>query len=199
MRTVGLIAARGLLLCVGLILCAETTRAEPLVPDAAQLATMPGWSVLESAHFRFHFSPSSGVEDQHAFAATEERILSELLAYFGGPLSGKIDFYVWKDDAEAMSVLGRTLAFAIPATTKKPSSNKRFTTITTLGTGMARRSAPTRARSWRCSSKKTVRSTPLACSPPRWPPTHPTLLSIRDARWWSHCAQPSCCRRGRVS
>jgi hypothetical protein len=115
MRTVGLLAARGLLICVGLLLCAETARAEPPVPDAAQLATLPGWSVLESAHLRFHFSPSSGVGDQHAFAATEERILTELLAYFSGPLSGKIDFYVWKDNAEAMSVLGRQLAFAVPS------------------------------------------------------------------------------------
>lgn len=115
MRTVRLPAARGLLLCVGLTLCAAPTRAVPTLPDAAQLAALPGWVVLESAHFRFHFSPSSGVADRDAFAAKEERILTELLAYFGGPLSGKIDFYVWKDDAEAMSVLGRTLAFAIPS------------------------------------------------------------------------------------
>jgi hypothetical protein len=71
--------------------------------------------VLESAHFRFHFSPSSSVADRGAFAANEERVLTELLAYFGGPLSGTIDFYVWKDDAEALPVLGRKLAFAIPS------------------------------------------------------------------------------------
>ena len=113
MRTFGWIAARVLVLSFGLTLCAATTRAEP--PDAAQLAALPGWSVLESAHFRFHFSPSSGVADRGAFAANEERVLTELLAYFGGSLSGTIDFYVWKDDAEALPVLGRQLAFAIPS------------------------------------------------------------------------------------
>jgi hypothetical protein len=115
MRRFGISPLRSLLLLVSLALGAAPSQAEPGIPDTAQLATLPGWTVLESTNFRFHFSPSSGVGDQDAFAATEERILTELLAYFGGPLSGKIDFYVWKDDAEALPVLGRPLAFALPS------------------------------------------------------------------------------------
>lgn len=74
---------------------------------------LPGWSVVETDHFRFHFSPQAHVE--HAtFTKKEERAFDELRKTFEGALPGKIDFHVWSTSAEAQPLLGRPLGFSEP-------------------------------------------------------------------------------------
>lgn len=72
------------------------------------------WVAHETAHLTVHFPPASAVADPADFAADHERALAALLGELGGPLSGKVDVYVWNDDAQATGALGRPLAFAIP-------------------------------------------------------------------------------------
>lgn len=85
---------------------------------AALLATFPqaapalvGWSVVETAHFRFRFPPEP-LASPSTFPAEMERAYAELQAVFGSTLPGRIDFYVWNTPADAEALLGRPPGFA---------------------------------------------------------------------------------------
>lgn len=82
--------------------------------ELLQQPSMSGWTTLESTRLRFHFPPDSSVKHRDGYAREHEAALGELLSWFGGDLSGKVDFFVWNDDAQAQPVLGRALAFAVP-------------------------------------------------------------------------------------
>ena len=71
------------------------------------------WTVVETAHFRFHFQPQPRMEPS-AFSAQEERAFGELQATFAAPLPGKINFYVWNSSEEGGRVLGRPSGFSVP-------------------------------------------------------------------------------------
>ena len=73
----------------------------------------PGWTIVETAHFRFHFQPQPRMEPA-AFGAQEERAFDELHATFPGQMPGKINFYVWNSGEEGGRVLGRPSGFSVP-------------------------------------------------------------------------------------
>jgi hypothetical protein len=74
---------------------------------------LPGWSVVETDHFRFHF-PAEPRVDPAKFTAQEERAFEQLRGTFTGSLPGKINFYVWNTSQDGERVLGRPLGFSEP-------------------------------------------------------------------------------------
>lgn len=101
------------------LLVAALTAAPPAAPSSGggpvPDVSAEGWRTEETEHLRVRFSPSALVTDPADYAKLHEDTLAGLLAFFGGPLSGPVELFVWAGDDEAKPVLGRPLAFAIPA------------------------------------------------------------------------------------
>jgi len=93
-----------LLLCLSLL----------LVPEYLAAQTYPGWSVVETEHFRFEFPPAP-VTSPAVFAAAEERAYARLHEIFPASLPAKIHFFVWNSNEQAQPVLGATLGFSNPS------------------------------------------------------------------------------------
>jgi hypothetical protein len=85
-------------------------------PDPAAVATATAsWRVTDTAHLHIHAPTSTPSPELDAYARQEEAALVSLMDFFGGPLTGKVDLYLWSDEAEAQRVLGQALAFAVPS------------------------------------------------------------------------------------
>ncbi len=104
----------GLLLATCVCGAEVGAEAPPPGDELLEQEAMRRWTRLETANFRFRFPPDTDVREPAAFAADQEAVLTELLSWFGGGLSGKVDFFVWNDDGQARPFLGRPLAFAVP-------------------------------------------------------------------------------------
>lgn len=70
------------------------------------------WEVYETENLRFHFQDVSVIESIGKYANQHEKAYKSINAFFKVKLAKKIDFFVWKDREEAISVFGRPLGFA---------------------------------------------------------------------------------------
>jgi hypothetical protein len=73
------------------------------------------WTVLETEHFRFHFSPRLAVFDREGFALVREEAFARISDWCGGAPGRPIRFFVWADHAEAALAGMPPLGYARPA------------------------------------------------------------------------------------
>ena len=64
------------------------------------------WSLVETEHFRFHFSPETMRLDTNRFAVVRELAFTNINHFFAAKLPKKIDFFVWNksEDAEKLGL-----------------------------------------------------------------------------------------------
>lgn len=72
------------------------------------------WVTLETEHFRFHFCPEVLSVGTNRFAATREAAFETINRFFQAKLPKKIDFFVWRNSADAEQAGVGTLGFARP-------------------------------------------------------------------------------------
>jgi tetratricopeptide (TPR) repeat protein len=72
------------------------------------------WSLVETEHFRFHFSPETMRLDTNRFAVVRELAFTNINHFFAAKLPKKIDFFVWNKSEDAEKLGLGTLGFARP-------------------------------------------------------------------------------------
>jgi hypothetical protein len=72
------------------------------------------WVTIETEHFRFHFSPDTLDVGTNRFAAIREMAFLSINRFFQAKLPKKIDFFAWRNSADAEKAGVGTLGFARP-------------------------------------------------------------------------------------
>ena len=98
-----------------------TRNAETFARQAQALlgfsAAFTNWIVLETARFRFHFSPSVAAAATNRFAEQHEAACGQINKFCEARLPKKIDYFVWNTSADAERAGLGKLGFARPEMT----------------------------------------------------------------------------------
>jgi hypothetical protein len=77
-------------------------------------AVYTNWMVVETEHFRFHFSVEARTINTNSFVASRESAFARINQFFGAKMPKKIDFFVWRSSEDAERAGLGTLGFARP-------------------------------------------------------------------------------------
>lgn len=72
------------------------------------------WKIVEKDNIRFHFQKTAAIDNIENYMKVREKAFLTINEFFAANMPKKIDFFVWKSNAEAMKVLHASLGFTKP-------------------------------------------------------------------------------------